>query len=432
MVGTYTGVQANLKPPAGCHDETMNLPQSHNMALLIKLLAHLTRAPQPTAALASAAHLDARTTREVLGLASWLGLTEASGRAHQLTDAGELFVERLEGRGGMIQRAILRDPLMQEALARCGERPGGDRRALCEGLLKEVGGLAASTLKRRAASMDHLVQIAQDPSRIDWFTGARAWRDEDASLEDELPDEDIGRTFLNAMAGRRFGARTVHLISAPAQLVAYLDDPLYTRGDDPDDWREASVVVSWGGELHRWFGGVPLTLRTRHAARDVPKLQHLLITCAPAVALLVALVTFTDRRGRRPVTLRATDAGADVLVNGRALPRPALLPTLERLARALELEWVAQRPGADGALHAPMTDAQLLDVALRAHLLHHSPTDGALHPTPELIAELDRPQEGRQTLGASLFPLQMDLGLLLKRWQAGLSDATPSTPQDPT
>lgn len=409
----------------------MNLPQSHNMALLIKLLGHLTRAPQSTAALADAARLDARTTREVLGLASWLGLTEASGRAHQLTEAGEVFVGRLEGRGGMIQRAILRDPLMQEALARAGERPGADLRALCEALLAERGELAPSTLKRRAASVDQLVQIAQDPSRIDWFTGARAWRDEgagDTTLRDALPDEDIGRTFLNAMAGRRFGARTVHLISAPVQLVAYMDDPLYTRGDDPDDWREASVVVSWEGELHRWFGGVPLTLRTRHAARDVPALQHLLITCAPAVALLVALVTFADRRGQRPVTLRPVEGGAEVLVQGRPLPVPALMATLERLAHALELVWLPQRPDADGLLHAPMDAAQLLDVAQRAHLLHAPDATGALHPTPELLAELERPQEGRQTLGASLMPLQMDLGLLLKRWQADPSPPLRGTP----
>jgi len=365
-----------------------NVPQANNLGLFIRLIEEISE-HATLLELVETLEVEERTVQFYADFGRWLGFVQecsqdprktGDGREWMLTETGQAFADSVPARPRLFTRAMFGRKLIQtiQGLKRDSVDEFGveqlTTREAAEQAIRALTHFAESTIERRASATAHMLEIAYNPSRIDWETGAV--RKEYKSLILDFP----GRTFLTSMSARQFGLPRETRIGFPKQVHHFvLNDG---HGLAPAVWGRASWESA--DKTATWFGPVPVTVHTIEVAeRGGRDLRRLLMACVPYVSILSALL-LPKERGAVGAALRLTRDmyGLKLWQFDRELG--GLLEVIEDFAARLSLTPVKGIP--KSLRHAPEhltekgTDLELLGVMLVCGILREKGTTFELSP----------------------------------------------------
>ncbi len=365
-----------------------NVPQANNLGLFIRLMEDLSE-HATLSELVEKLEIDERTVQFYADFGRWLGFVEecsqdprrtGDGREWCVTQTGQAFADSVPARPRLFSKAMFSKPLIQ--MVQSIKRDSADAfgveqittREACEQAIRAMTKLAESTIERRASATAHMLEVAYQPSRIDWSTGEV--RKEYRSLVLDFP----GRTFLTSMAARQFATDREIRIGFPKQVHHFVLNE--GHGLSPQSWGRAS----WESQDKNstWFGPVPVTTSTMEAAeRGGRDLRRLLVACVPYVTLLTSLLVPKERGAAQAAFRMTLDMyGLKVWHFDRELG--GLIDVVEHFAREAKLSPTKGIP--KSLSHAPehLTerggDTELLGVLMVSGIVREKGTTFELAP----------------------------------------------------
>jgi hypothetical protein len=366
------------------------------------------RGTRDEAALATIMDVEVRTVMYYVDLARWLGFVRRTGDGPALTDIGFSFYESVPARGRLFSNAVFKREIVK--LANEIKRNAEDADAeistteACRRAIERTTELSASTTRRRASSLARLVEVAYQPSHVDWQTGE--WLD----AYKHAPLEFEGESFLTAMAALELGMRRRIEVGFPRQVCEFVCGE---RGAlDADRWRRASYPLQPEG---RWFGSIPInTVTLKRADRGGRGLRELLLVCAPAITLVTVLLSLRDPLERHHVRLTHDMYGYRIWHKENELGAP--LAVIERLTEKLGAEFTRDVPHVGDAIAAAEfgTDALLVDAMEAAGLVRKQDTVYKL--APGVLDEWHEQSEDAPSVEERLKPIQKHVEEALSRW----------------
>ena len=385
------------------------VPQANSVPKLVTLMMALGRETRDVDALATILDVEVRTVQYYIDLARWLGFVRRTEEGPRLSEIGFSFYESVPARGRLFSNAVFKREIVKlvNEIKRNADQSGEgiSTTEACRLAIERTTELSESTTVRRASSLARLVEVAYQPSHVDWQTGERLDAYKHTPLEFE------GESFLTAMGALELGMKRHIEIGFPRQVWTFVcgeRDRL-----DRQHWRRASYPLEPGG---RWFGSIPINeVTTRRADRRGRGLRELLLVCAPAVTLTTVLLSIRDKLERAQVRLTHDMYGYRIWHREQELGPP--LEVLASLTEKLGATFTRDVPHLDAAQVEAAeagSDELLVEVMEESGLVRRDDTVFAL--APGVLDEWHEQSEDAPSVEERLEPVQKHVEQALERW----------------
>ncbi|MGM0556806.1 MAG: hypothetical protein ACQEVA_10550 [Myxococcota bacterium] len=384
------------------------VPQANSVAKLVTLMVAIGREAREEDALATIMDVEVRTVQYYVDLARWLGFVRRDAQGPALTEIGFSFYESVPARGRLFSNAVFKREIVKLAneIKRTADEAGNELTTTeaCRRAIERTTELSESTARRRASSLARLVEVAYQPSHVDWQTGESLEAYKHAPLEFE------GESFLTAMAAMELGMRRRIEIGFPRQVWQFVCGD--RSGIDADRWRRASYQLEPEG---RWFGSIPVNdVTLKRGERGGRGLRELLLVCAPVITLMTVLLSLRDPLERHHVRLTHDMYGYRIWYKEKELGAP--LEVIERLVGRLGAELGREVPHVVDDVEAARfgTDELLVESMEGAGFIRRRDTVYKL--APGVLDEWHEQSEDAPSVEERLQPIQDHVEEALSRW----------------